>query len=70
METTGDPRLPNKLQADLWALPAARKCSLSHLSGPNGLLFAVNPFSPELSTERPAPEKPSPNASHRDSVTP
>ena len=53
METTGDPRLPNKLQADLWALPAARKCSLSHLSGPNGLLFAVNPFSPELSTERP-----------------
>ena len=33
METTGDPRLPNKLQADLWAFPdnmsAARKCSIS-----------------------------------------
>ena len=56
METTGDPRLPNKLQADLWAFPdnmsAARKCSIS-LGRPGRPAFStnINPFSPELSTE-------------------
>ena len=53
--TTGDPRLPNKPHLT-WA---ARTAYFS----------TVNRFSPELSTELPAPDKPSPNASHCDSIT-
>ena len=74
METTGDPRLPNKLQADLWAfsdnMSAARKCSISLCAARTACFSTINPFSPELSTERPRLKNRRRTGPNRDSITP